>query len=143
MIKKLSFIALIGPMVIWGTNAFAAPGRSANTQCYVWAHNASPAVSTPYSPSATYSFNANGDAATYNSVTKTAKGNYTVTCKNVGGSGWAAAGGHVQVTAYGASSANCKINYWINNGADFNAYVKCYTPAGAAVDSQFDLLYMW
>jgi hypothetical protein len=143
MIKKLMFVSLTVLLGVWGSTANAAPGRGVSTQCYVWSNSASTAIGTPYNPSAMYSFNANGNAATYNSVTRTAVGNYNVTCKGVGGSGWATAGGHVQVTAYGATTSQCKIAGWSSGGADFNGTVRCYTPAGAPVNSQFDLLFIW
>ncbi|SJM89765.1 conserved hypothetical protein [Crenothrix polyspora] len=80
---------------------------------------------------------------TKNWVTRTGTGTYTVTCKGVGGGGWAAAGGHVQVTAYGTTDSYCKVQNWSTGSADFSARVKCYTSAGAAVNSPFDLLFVW
>ena len=132
----------------WVSPALADPGRGAYVLCYVWAHMASPIINTPYNPSPTYSYNTVGRAPA-NSVTKNALGLYTVTCRGVGGgalfggSGFWGAGGHVQVTAYGNNPNYCKVNSWFTGGADFSASVSCWNPAGARVDSLFDLLFVW
>jgi hypothetical protein len=42
-------------------------------------------------------------------------------------------GGHVQVTAYGAGNAYCHLTLWNADGA----YVVCWNPSGALVDSKF------
>src|SRR5262245_11824838 len=76
------------------------PGRGAGVQCYVWANNSSSGIGAPYTPSTLYSYNAVG-RANANTVTRTAVGQYSVTCKGVGGgalfagSGSWGAGGHV------------------------------------------------
>jgi len=128
--------------------AMADPGRGTTVLCYVWSNNVSSAIGVAISPSSTYSYNANGRAAA-NSVTRTAVGTYTVTCKGVGGAAlgggttWGP-GGHVQVTAYGTEDADyCKVSNWVTGGADFSATVKCYNAAGAASDNRFDLLFLW
>lgn len=133
----------------WALPSLADPGRGANVLCYVWANQASPAIGAPYSPTAQYSYNAVGRAAA-NTITKTALGVYTVTCRGVGGgalfagSGTWGPGGHVQVTAYGAEDADqCKVQSWVTGGADFSATVRCYNHAGGAADSRFDLLFVW
>jgi hypothetical protein len=123
--------------------AMADPGRGTDVQCYLWAQSASSSINVPYTPSATYSFNASGRAAA-NTVTRTATGTYTVTCKGVGGGSAWGPGGHVQVTAYGSEDADyCKVQNWGTGGADFTAIVKCYNSAGGASDSRFDLLFIW
>jgi hypothetical protein len=134
--------------IVWALPALADPGRGAYVLCYVWANNASPALNAPYVPSSTYSYNTVG-RANANTVTKTSTGNYTVTCKGVGGgalfagSGTWGAGGHVQVTAYGPGPNYCKVNSWATGGADFTAFVSCYNPNGAFADNRFDLLFVW
>jgi hypothetical protein len=143
MIKKLLAVSFVAVLGTWASTAAAGAGHSATTQCYVWANNATPVIGTPYTPSTIYSFNANGDAATYNWITRTGAGTYTVTCKGAGGGGWASAGGHVQVTAYGGTDSYCKVQNWGSSGSDFNANVKCYTSAGAATNSMFDLSFVW
>jgi hypothetical protein len=129
--------------------SMADPGRGANVQCYIWANNATSAIGAAYTPSNVYSYNAVGKA-TANSVTRTATGTYTVTCRGVGGGALFAGaaswgpGGHVQVTAYGSEDADyCKVQSWTTGGADFSATVKCYNHAGGASDSRFDLLFLW
>ena len=135
-------------LLVGATAAMADPGRGSSVQCYLWANNASPTVGTAYVPSSTYSYNAVGRAAA-NTVTKTATGTYTVTCKGVGGgalfsgSGTWSFGGHVQVTAYGSTASSCKVVSWSTGGADFSSQVKCFNAAGNAADSQFDLLFVW
>ncbi len=96
-----------------------------------------------------YSYNSLARSAGI-SVTRTAVGTYTVTCKAVGGgalfagSGSWGAGGHVQVTAYGGEDADqCKVVSWTTGGADFSASVRCFNHAGAASDNRFDLLFVW
>jgi hypothetical protein len=143
MIRKLLALSFVTVLGTWASTAAAGPGHGADTQCYVWANNANSAINTAYSSSPTYSFNTNGSAATQNWVTRRGTGAYAVTCKGVGGGDWGASGGHVQVTAYGSTDSYCKVVNWGSGGADFTANVKCYSSTGAAVNSQFDLLFVW
>jgi len=132
----------------WASASMADPGRGSATQCYVWANDPSPAIGVAYTPSTTYSYNAVGRGAA-NSITRTSTGVYTVVCRGVGGgplfggSGTWSAGGHVQVTAYGSTPDNCKIQSWITGGADFSATVRCFNAAGTPADNRFDLLFVW
>ena len=150
MSRKI-LVACAFALILVGVAApsIADPGRGANVQCYIWANNATSAIGAAYTPSNVYSYNAVGKA-TANSVTRTAVGTYTVTCKGVGGGALFAGatswgpGGHVQVTAYGSEDADyCKVQSWTTGGADFSATVRCYNHAGAASDSRFDLLFLW
>jgi hypothetical protein len=126
----------------------ADPGRGAVILCYVWANNPSPTIGTPYTPSSLYSYNEQTRAAG-NSVTKTTTGTYTVTCKGVGGGaveggGSWGAGGHVEVSAYGAGNPDtCHVGGWSTGGLDFSASVYCFGPGGSPEDSRFDLLFVW
>ncbi|HEX9671482.1 MAG TPA: hypothetical protein VGC93_18590 [Thermoanaerobaculia bacterium] len=138
-------LALVG----WALPSQADPGRGSDVLCYVWANNGTSAIGTPYTPSTVYSYNAVGRAAA-NTVTRTAIGTYTVTCKGVGGgalfggSGSWGPGGHVQVTAYGGEDADqCKVVNWTTGGANLSASVRCYNHAGALSDNRFDLLFVW
>jgi hypothetical protein len=144
MSKKIGVACLFAlALVVLALPASADPGRGTDVQCYLWAHSATSALNTPYTPSPTYAFNASGRAAA-NSVTRTATGQYTVTCKGVGGGSAWGPGGHVQVTAYGSEDADyCKVSSWSTGGADFTAFVRCYNSAGALSDSRFDLLFLW
>jgi hypothetical protein len=80
VVLGFALVAAVG----FGAPASADPGRGADIQCYLWAHQASSAIGVAYTPSATYSFNAAGRASA-NSVTRTALGVYTVRCEGVGG----------------------------------------------------------
>lgn len=131
--------------IVWATPSLADPGRGTTTLCYLWANNASPAIGTPYTPSPTYSFNAQNRAGGI-SVTKTATGTYSVKCTGVGGGTPWAAGGHVQVTGYGGNNSYCHVGSWSTGGPDFSATVNCFGGGGTGggpKDSQFDLLFVW
>jgi len=126
----------------------ADPGRGAVILCYIWAHNPSPTIGVPYTPSSTYSYNEQTRAAG-NSVTKIALVTYSVTCRGVGGGstvsgGSWGSGGHVQVSAYGSGNPNqCHVGGWGTGGSDFTASVYCFDPNGRPADSRFDLLFLW
>ena len=115
------------------TPSFANGGRQAATLCYLWAHNPSPPLNTPYQPDPDYSFNAvNGSDGI--SVTKTATGTYLVTCTGVGGGPLLGAGGHVQVSAYGAGANTfCHVGGWGKGGTDFTAIVYCFDRGGGTI----------
>jgi hypothetical protein len=150
MRRKLVAICIVSlAVVILGSPALADPGRGANVLCYLWANNASPTIGVPYTPSTIYSYNAIGRAQA-NSITKTATGVYSVSCKGVGGgalfsgSGSWGPGGHVQVSAYGDGNPNtCHVGSWGTGGRDFTASVDCFAPNGAPADSRFDFLVIW
>lgn len=150
MSRKLTVLCLFALILAaFAVPSMADPGRGATILCYVWSNNASPAIGVPFVPSNVYSYNAVGRAQA-NTVTRTAVGVYTVTCKGVGGgalfggSGSWGPGGHVQVTAYGGEDADyCKVQSWTTGGADFSATVRCYNHTGAASDNRFDLSFSW
>lgn len=128
--------------------AMADPGRGSSVQCYIWANDPSSAIGVAYVPSTPYSYNA-VSRANGNTVTRTAVGTYSVTCRGVGGGAlfggatWGP-GGHVQVTAYGGEDADqCKVVNWATGGQDFTANVRCYNRIGALSDNRFDLLFIW
>jgi hypothetical protein len=134
---------------VLATPSMADPGRGADILCYVWSNQASPAIGVAFNPSIPYAFNSVGRSQGI-SVTRTAVGTYTVTCRGVGGGSLFAGGGswgpggHVQVTAYGTEDADyCKVGSWTTGGADFSATVRCYNHAGAPSDNRFDLLFVW
>ncbi len=140
--KKLLYTAttILG-LAFLGNAAQADPGRGANILCYVWANNASPALNVAYTPSTTYSYNADGRAPA-NSVRRTAVGTYQVACRGIGGGAAWGSGGHVQVTAYGSSASYCKVGSWGSAGADVTVNVRCYIGTSLR-DSQFDMLFAW
>jgi hypothetical protein len=102
---------------------------------FVWAHN--PTASN-YVPSATYSYSSSGKEI---HITRSATGSYAVRFVGLGGNG--TAGGHVQVTAYGTGNENCKIAWWSSATADFIANVRCFNPAGSAVDTRYTMHVNW
>jgi hypothetical protein len=55
--------------------------------------------------------------------------------------GQAARAGTVQVTAYGAGAAYCKVQSWAPSGTSQRILVKCLDSTGAPADSQFTLSY--
>ena len=150
MSRRIIFVCLFTMILAaLAVPAMADPGRGANVLCYIWANSATSAIGVPYTPSTVYSYNAVGRSAA-NTVTRTAVGVYSVTCKGVGGgalfggSGTWGPGGHVQVTAYGSEDADyCKVSSWTTGGADFTVGVRCYNSAGALSDNRFDLLFVW
>jgi len=49
----------------------------------------------------------------------------------------ATAGGNVQVTAYGSGARRCKVESWDPSGADERVLVRCFTPDGSPVNTNF------
>jgi hypothetical protein len=145
--KKLTTICALAIVLgCWASASMADPGRGSSVQCYVWANDQS--NPGPYTPTGQYSYNA-VSRSNGNSITRSAVGTYTVTCKGVGGGSlfggqtWGP-GGHVQVTAYGGEDADfCKVVNWGTGGTDFFANVRCYNRLGNLSDNRFDLLFVW
>jgi hypothetical protein len=96
---------------------------------YVWADQP---VAGSYSPNPNYRFNPSGAPVV---ISRTATGSYTVTWQ--GADPQIIDGGDVQVTAYGAGNAQCKVERWTGD----NAFIRCFGPTGAPMDSQFTALY--
>jgi hypothetical protein len=101
---------------------------------YAWVDNASP--SAPFAPSLNYRFSSSNMPIT---VTKTATGTYSVL---FAGQGRVAASDReaVMVSSYGGTNIQCQDGPWASAGADLTATVYCFTSAGAAADSRFDIL---
>ncbi len=94
---------------------------------WAWAHNAT----GDYDASTGYSYNPTG---WNNRITRTALGQYKVRFTRQAG----ALGATVHVAAYGAGNAWCKYDRQEASPAgDLDVMVRCFTPAGAAVDSRF------
>lgn len=93
---------------------------------FVWADQP---TSASYVPANSYQGNSTGAT---NRVTRWGVGGYQVWMPNLGGSG-----GHVQVTAYGTGSERCKVGGWGPSGTDQVVSVRCFTAAGAPVDTRF------
>jgi hypothetical protein len=100
---------------------------------YAWADQ--PTASS-YTPSTFYSSNPTGGAI---SITRLGTGRYSVTWSGLGSN--LLDGGDVQVTAYGSagptSNAHCKVEFWGSQ----DAYVRCFSPTGTLVDSDFSVLF--
>ena len=105
------------------------PGRFA----YAWVNDGSPVA--PYPAVAQYRFSSSNMTVT---VTKTATGAYSVL---FAGQGRAVAGDReaLMVSSYGGSSIQCQAGGWTSSGADLTAIVYCFTSAGIAADSPFDI----
>jgi hypothetical protein len=83
-----------------------------------------------YTPNPRMSANSKGFT---NTVTRHGTGRYTVRMPLLG----LFVGGNVQVTAYGEHSNRCKSDTFEVNGGDAHVGVRCTTPGGNLVDSQF------
>ena len=106
-----------------------------------WAYAWTQQATGTFIASSSWSRNSSGDnfgQGVNNTVTQLGTGQYRVTFPGIGTS----TGGHVQVTAYGLGSERCKVRSWGNSGGDVHANVNCFTPAGAAVDTQFSIAYL-
>jgi hypothetical protein len=98
---------------------------------YTWA---SDPAALSYFPNSYYSSNSGGGQI---QITRSGTGQYHVTWNGL--SGDLLDGGDVQVSAYGGfnPTAQCKVEFWGSQ----DAYVRCFSPNGTLVDSQFDVLY--
>jgi hypothetical protein len=110
-----------------------SPGRRIS---YAWADNP---ASASYTPSTMYSFNSIGGAI---NISRSGVGTYAVRFSDFG-SGQGAIGGNVLVTAYGGGTETCKAASWDNSGADYIVNVRCFTAAGAAVDTMYTVQAAW
>lgn len=102
---------------------------------FAWANSPN---SASYTPSVTYSFNSAGGAIL---ATRVGVGRYSMKFEGLGGNG--RPGGNVQITGYGLSRNDCKVQSWSSAGADFTATVLCLAPSGALVDERYTILVTW
>ncbi|MFN8619563.1 MAG: hypothetical protein U0869_02295 [Chloroflexota bacterium] len=84
-----------------------------------------------YQPAAAYRYNSAGKSIT---VMRGSLGNYTVVLTGM------PAGGAAIVTPTGTGKAHCQLSS-LGTVVPMKAIVRCFTPAGAAVDSPFSLSY--
>lgn len=112
--------------------AHAAPS-GARGSAFVWANQPS---SASYTPSALYQWNSRHVGAAVNTIARTGVGSYTVRLPDLG-----AASGVVHVTAYGATTHNCKVVNWFPIGTTQSINVRCFTASGALTDSLYTLSY--
>ena len=86
----------------------------------------------------------NSTVTTHNSTTgavlyaREALGQYRVSFKSLGGS----PGGTVQITATGQTDVWCKTADWYPDAVYHHVLVRCFTPAGAAADSEFNVTFV-
>jgi hypothetical protein len=92
-------------------------------------------TATNYAPATAGSWNPAGTTK----VIRSGVGQYEVVFGNLG-SATSTNGGQVQVTAVGTGKAHCKMGN-LSEAANVHVYVRCYTPAGAAVDAKFNVLF--
>jgi hypothetical protein len=102
---------------------------------YAWANNAQ---QPNYAPDPTYAFNSSGGPI---SIQRRGAGTYQVNFSGLGGDG--AAGGNVQVTAYGNGSEQCKVVSWDSGRKDFIINVRCFDVRGGAADTRFSVQAVW
>jgi hypothetical protein len=120
-----------GPAATGRTAAFVE-GRGAG---FVWASDASAPFNVEYSPPSAWQYNSSSPFTVVNTVRRipSGLGSYGVTFPNLSGVGV------IHVTPYGGDAAYCNLNGRLNN-FEFNfqeAYVQCYSLAGARIDHQF------
>ncbi|CAN5508622.1 hypothetical protein BH10PLA2_BH10PLA2_10650 [soil metagenome] len=133
--NTISSISASGPTITFKySTASPAPTQTAGRMGYAWADQPTAAS---YAPNATFAHNSAGGPITVN---RTDVGTYSVTFAGLGGNGQA--GGHVQVTPYGAGAETARVVKWTSIGADLVVNIRCSNPAGDAVDAQFDVLVM-
>jgi len=108
-------------------------GTGGNALAYVFGNQPTAAS---YAPPVNYSFNSTGATNTITRST-TVPGVYTVNAPGLG-----AAGGHVQVTAYGTGGEWCTAWNWGAAGTDLHIQVRCYSASGAPADSRFTMSYV-
>ncbi len=109
-------------------------GTFAGRFAYAWVDNGSP--SAPYQAQALYRFSSSNATIT---VTKTATGIYSVLFAGLG-RGATSDREAVMVSSYGGTSIQCQPSSWTTTGVDLTAVVYCFSSAGAATDSPFDIL---
>ena len=110
--------------------ASLAAGPNVGKVAFAWANKAN---SPSYAADARYVSN-NGRPV---DITRTAAGKYELKFAALHGD--AAAGGNVQVSAYGNGPAWCKVGGWQKSGADMIVRIGCFD-GGTPADSQFSVL---
>lgn len=135
MLTKLArrpvMVVLSGLLLATAGLVLAGPAEAASNDPfvtgYVWSNLTNP--SGCFTPTALYSYNSRKQV---NTICRIDVGSYQVHFP-----GLQSAGGNVQVTAYGAVRANCKVGYWYNTSTDEVVQVFCYSFAGARQDNLF------
>ncbi len=110
---------------------------SAGHSGYAWLNNAAPALATPYTPSATWSYNSGGGAIT---VTRTGIGVYNTVFAGLGNKG--STGGNAQVSAYQFDGI-CKLTSWYGGGTDYSVSTRCFDKTGVPADAKQNIWVTW
>ncbi|WP_406301221.1 hypothetical protein OHA61_01040 [Streptomyces sp. NBC_00885] len=95
---------------------------------YAWANQP---ITAAYSPATAYQYNSSGST---NRITRHGVGLYRFHTPNM-----PLGYGNVQVTAYGADSKHCKVDYWTPSTG---IQVRCFTAAGAPSDTYYDVSFV-
>jgi len=126
----------LGTAVVTATGAHAGPPQEIGA-AYVWANEP---TSASYTPAVSYQWNSTSPTRVVNHVQRTGVGVYLVFMKDLVG-----AHGTVSVTAYGESSAYCKVVDWfpVQDGASTSQRIRvhCFDRTGTPVDSRFTVSY--
>ncbi|MCH7975235.1 MAG: T9SS type A sorting domain-containing protein [Bacteroidetes bacterium] len=123
----------LAALAFFGAAPTTAQDFNDAVQGYVWADQPS---SGNYTPDPTYSYNSSGGAV---EIDRSSVGTYAVTFFGLGP---VAGGGNVQVTArIDGGPARCNIASWESTGPDLLISIRCYDPAGALVDTPYDVLF--
>jgi hypothetical protein len=131
-------VFVVATTVIFSVGVATGPAAATPTapfgSAYVWADQPSAAS---YTPHLSYQFNSTGAV---NTITRSSVGRYTVRLPGLGSSS-----GTVHVTAYGASTDQCKVARWGSGGGlDYAAQlveVRCFDRTGAPSDSMYTMSY--
>ncbi len=123
--------AVTATAIVTGSSANADTGPVSGAG-YVWADDP---IAASYTPDPTYQMNSTG-LTTRNTITRRGTGVYAVRFTGLG-----VAGGVAHATAYGAGTHQCKVDTWVPSGSDQSVVVRCFTLAGAPVDSRFTASY--
>jgi hypothetical protein len=113
---------------------FYSPERTSGAPSggHAWANNA---TASSYSPHDAYEYievAPNGPTATHVAATRSSVGVYALEYP-----GLAATGSNALITAYGSNANYCKVDTWNGTASQTTVNVRCFNPAGAAVDTQF------
>lgn len=122
--------------LVAATDAHAGPPRDIGA-AYLWANEP---TSATYTPAVSYQWNSTSPRRAVNHVQRTGTGAYLVFMKNLLGTR-----GTVSVTAYGESSAYCKVVEWfpVQDGAGTSQRIRvhCFDQTGTPADSRFTVTY--
>ena len=82
-------------------------------------------------------YNFNWRTGQTNTITRSSTGVYQVRLPTLG-----AANGHVQVTAYGSGTNECKVASWGPSGTTQVVNIRCFTTAGAPADTLYSMTFV-